>query len=138
MLKFLLLLTLKLNSFRHISLIPFIFRTIGAETTLIENPTYDLTVNHSDMTRKGESNLIANAITSTSESANQLYTEIEGREEQYIQTKETYASQQNENPLYESAADRAVSNLLYDSNLITEMKKKEAYLEQQEENPLYE
>ena len=60
------------------------------------------------------SNLIANAITSTSESVNQLYTEIEGREEQYIQTKETYASQQNENPLYESAADRAVSNPLYD------------------------
>ena len=54
MLKFLLLLTLKLNSFRHISLIPFIFRTTGEETTLVENPTYDLTVNHSDMTRKGE------------------------------------------------------------------------------------
>ncbi|XP_015754342.1 PREDICTED: uncharacterized protein LOC107333990 isoform X2 [Acropora digitifera] len=114
------------------------FRTTGAETTLVENPTYDLTVNHSDMTRKGESNLTANAITTTSENANQLYTEIEGKEEQYIQTRETYAAQQNENPLYESAADEAVSNPLYDSNLIIEMKNREAYLEQQEENPLYE
>ena len=60
------------------------------------------------------SNLTANAITPTSENANQLYTEIEGKEEQYIQTRETYASQQNENPLYESAADEAVSNPLYD------------------------
>ena len=60
------------------------------------------------------SNLTANATTSTSENANQLYTEIEGREEQYIKTRETYASQQNENPLYESAADEAVSNPLYD------------------------
>ncbi|XP_067028775.1 CUB and sushi domain-containing protein 3-like isoform X3 [Acropora muricata] len=114
------------------------FRTTGEETTLVENPTYDLTVNHSDMTRRGESNLTAHATTSTSENANQLYTEIEGREEQYIQTRETYPVQQNENPLYESAADKAVSNPLYDSNLITEMKKREAYLERQEENPLYE
>ena len=60
------------------------------------------------------SNLTANATTSTSENANQLYTEIEGREEQYIHTRETYPVQQNENPLYESAADEAVSNPLYD------------------------
>lgn len=60
------------------------------------------------------SNLTENAITSTSENANQLYTEIEGREEQCIQTRETYAAQQNENPLYESAADETVLNPLYD------------------------
>ena len=60
------------------------------------------------------SNLTANDITSTSENANQLCTEIEGREEQCIQTRETYVSQQNENPLYESAADETVLNPLYD------------------------
>ena len=60
------------------------------------------------------SNLTANAITSTSETANQLYTEIEGREEQCIQTREIYATQLNENPLYESAANETLLNPLYD------------------------
>ena len=61
-----------------------------------------------------ESNLTANAVTSTCESANQLYTEIEGRKEQYIQTGETYFVQQNENPLYESVVDDTVLTPLYD------------------------
>ena len=60
------------------------------------------------------SNLTANAITSTSESANELYTESEGKEKQEIPTRETYPEQQNENPLYESAADETVLNSLYD------------------------
>ena len=55
-----------------------------------------------------DSNLTANAITSTSENVNELYTEVEGREEQDIQTRE------NENPLYDSAADETVSSPLYD------------------------
>ncbi|XP_015780328.1 PREDICTED: uncharacterized protein LOC107358223 [Acropora digitifera] len=118
------------------------FRTEKAKATLLENPFYDLTVNLSDLERsnddKGESNLTANAITSTSENANQLYTEIEGREEQCTQTRETYAAQQNENPLYESAADETVLNPLYDSNLITEMKERQTYPVHQNENPLYE
>ena len=59
-------------------------------------------------------NLTANAIASTSKNANQLYTEIEGREEQYIQTRKAYPTKLTENPLYDSAADEAVSNALYD------------------------
>jgi len=118
------------------------FRIEKAKATLLENPFYDLTVNLSDLERsnddKGESNLTANAITSTSENTNQLYTEIEGREEQCIQTRETYAAQLNENPLYESAADETVLNPLYDSNLITEMKERQTYPVHQNENPLYE
>ncbi|XP_067027270.1 uncharacterized protein [Acropora muricata] len=117
-------------------------RTEKAKATLLENPFYDLTVNLSDLERsnddKGESNLTENAITSTSENANQLYSEIEGREEQCIQTRETYAAQQNENPLYESAADETVLNPLYDSNLITEIKERQTYPVHQNENPLYE
>lgn len=120
------------------------FRTEKAKATLLENPFYDLTVNLSDLERnnddKDESNLTANAITPTSENANQLYTEIEGKEEQCIQTRETYAEQQNENPIYESAADETVLNPLYDrpSNLITEMKESQTYPVHQNENPLYE
>ena len=61
------------------------------------------------------SNLTANAIESTSENANQLYTEIEGRKEQYIQSRDIYpARQQNENPLYESVVDGTVLTPLYD------------------------
>ena len=61
-----------------------------------------------------DSNLTANSITSTSENANQLYTEIEGRKQQYIQTRETYPAQRNENPLYESVVDDTVLTPLYD------------------------
>ena len=53
--------------------------------------------------------MTANAITSASEDTNELYTEIREREYEEIPMRETYPEQQNENPLYESAAYETVS-----------------------------
>ncbi|KAK2550156.1 Zinc metalloproteinase nas-39 [Acropora cervicornis] len=58
------------------------------------------------------SNLTANVITSPSENANELYAEIEEREYQEIPMRETYPEQQNENPLYESAAYETIEGCL--------------------------
>ena len=55
--------------------------------------------------------MTANVITSPSEDANELYAEIEGREYQEIPVRETYPEQQNENPLYESAAYETVPSI---------------------------
>ncbi|XP_067026612.1 cubilin-like [Acropora muricata] len=57
------------------------------------------------------SNVTANVITSPSEDANELYAEIEEREYQEIPVRETYPEQQNENPLYESAAYETVPSI---------------------------
>lgn len=57
-----------------------------------------------------KSKVTANVITSPSENANALYTEVEGeREYEEIPTRETYPERQNENSLYESAAYEMVS-----------------------------
>ena len=54
--------------------------------------------------------MTANVITSPSENANELYTEVEEeREYEEIPTRETYPERQNENLLYESAAYEMVS-----------------------------
>ena len=56
------------------------------------------------------SKVTANVITSPSENANELYTEVEeDREYEEIPTRETYPERQNENSLYESAAYEMVS-----------------------------
>ena len=64
------------------------------------------------------SNVTAYVVASPSENANEFYTEIEERyteieerEYQEIPMRETYPVQQNENPLYESAAYETVSSV---------------------------
>ena len=53
--------------------------------------------------------MTANVITSPSENANELYTEVE--DEREYEEIPTYPERQNENLLYESAANETVSSV---------------------------